>query len=581
MRINYVEMENVRSHKDTAFNIAGQGMTFIKGANGSGKSTIVKAIIFCLFGIGADSIVNESIGKNARVTLTGMNGDDKFTVERYRKHTEHKNNLYFYINDAPVPAATNTALQKKLEDYIGLDYRAFLNIASFSSEMLMFAAATDAERKAIFEKILQDLEVYNEYHEEAKEALLKRRTSKDAAERIIEIESRELEVTEKFLQSEKKKAADEEARVKQKLLKLNQRLAELQKTQTEYEVLSAKNERYRNAANRLHHWLEANEDPSNRWAENRGDIVRAKQYLELLDGGHCGTCNQKIDTKHRLREKKRVENGIELLENLDKELTRLCDAYEAVQDKLDKLNRKEVRFIQKNAKYEDLAERIAMTEDEISELSSDFRKYLGNPKLKKKVLKLKKGITKFKKMLKQEEDHIVYLEEVVKGFSKQGIPNVIIARALSTLEERANGYLDILTSGTLGLSFSGFSLTKKGGVRNKIGIDVVSESGVSSFDSYSGGERQRLNIAILLALRDVAEMNKGVKLNCLFLDEVLDLSLDEGGIEEVLLLLRAKSEAVESIFVISPKASIVHNTSVEFDNVYTVRKRRGFSEINQ
>jgi DNA repair exonuclease SbcCD ATPase subunit len=196
-----------------------------------------------------------------------------------------------------------------------------------------------------------------------------------------------------------------------------------------------------------------------------------------------------------------------------------------------------------------------------------------------KIRTLAKRIAAASRKIKKWNVELQYLKEVTQGFSKQGIPNIIITRALSMLERCANSYLDTLTSGAMSLKLSGMTKTKKGAIRNKIGIDVVSESGVTSFDSYSGGERQRFNIALLLALRDVAEHNKGIKLNCLFLDEVLDLSLDEEGIEEVLQLLRHKKSSVDSIFVITPKTQLVNNTGVTFDTVMEVTKLKGFSNI--
>ncbi len=579
MHIKYIELENIRSHKYTEFSLDNQGLCFIKGKNGSGKSTIVKGLIFCLFGIGADDVVNESVGKNARVAVIGSNGSDTFKVERFRKHEEHKNNLYFFINGKPVKAATNTALQKKLEEWIGCDYRAFLNIASFSNEMLMFAAATDAERKAIFEKILQDLEIYREFHETAKDELEQFKDSRSKYARTIEIDERELDVTKQFFAQEQAKADEEGERNKNKLVALDKKLRTMLKMETEREAMKKKAERLSAAISKLYHFHEGMENQANKWAENRGSIESKLSQLSFLKMNVCTECNQKIDEAHAEKETKRIKKDINRRQMLDDKLSYECRVYERVDDKLTKLGWKETRLYAKVDKYSDLDIQMQEVIDEIDEVKTIAKDNTTVRSLASKVKKLSKSIARLKAMLSDVDNQVVYQEEVVKGFSKVGIPNSIIARALVTLEERTNSYLDILTNGLLGVSFSGFSLTKKGGVRNKISINVISASGVSAFDKYSGGEKQRLNIAILLALRDVAELNKGVHLNCLFMDEVLDLSLDEGGIEEVLSLLKAKRESVDSIFVISPKDSVLFNTSVEFDNVYTVDKKRGFSEI--
>ena len=198
-----------------------------------------------------------------------------------------------------------------------------------------------------------------------------------------------------------------------------------------------------------------------------------------------------------------------------------------------------------------------------------------------KIKKFSKGIAVQRRKKTALEKEAIYIDEVTRGFSRTGIPNVIISRALSFLEERVNVYVDLLTNGALGIRLSGFSTTKKGAVRNKIDIEVISASGVTTFESYSGGERQRLNISMLLALRDVAQMNKGISTNCLFLDEVLDQSLDSQGAADVLLLMQHKRKDVESIFIISPKEEFIKNASGNFDSLFKVYKENGNSTIKE
>jgi DNA repair exonuclease SbcCD ATPase subunit len=580
MKLKAITLRNAFSHKDTEIELDGHGLCLIKGKNGAGKSSIVKALLFAFFGIGTDDVVNNKIGKNTSVKVYGENGEDTFTVKRYRQDTEHKNNLYFFINNEAVAAATNMALQEKLESYLGCDYRSFLTITSFSSDMMMFASATDAERKGIFEKILQDLDIYREYEKEVKQDILEVEADVDELKHDIVADERELDVIKKVLETEESRALILEQRRKEDITKLEDERHELEKKVLASKRLKSKRERYNNAVFSLEQWLDNNLDPT----EEIQDIDNEMYMLDMrqgdLDLDDCPVCSTKLTPEHRKAEMVKIEKR---REELDKEVkvleafrykrSRVTDVMNILFEKIAAIDYKLVRY-----------ETVVATAEKLDEKIEDAKSRLEDPNeamemWSKKLRKLSKRIASETTRVKKFEEKLQYLKEVAQGFSKQGIPNIIITRALTMLERCANGYMDTLTSGAMSLRLTGMTKTKKGAIRNKIGIDVVSESGVTRFDSYSGGERQRLNIALLLALRDVAEHNRGIKLNCLFLDEVLDLSLDEEGIEEVLQVLRSKKSAVDSIFVITPKQQLLHNTGVTFDTVMQVEKIKGYSTV--
>jgi len=580
MKLKAITLRNAFSHKDTEIELDGHGLCLIKGKNGAGKSSIVKALLFAFFGIGTDDVVNNKIGKNTSVKVYGENGEDTFIVKRYRQHTEHKNNLYFFINNEAVAGATNTALQAKLESYLGCDYRSFLTITSFSSDMMMFASATDAERKGIFEKILQDLDVYREYEKDVKQELLEAEVDMDDLGHDIVADERELEVVKKVMETEESRALVLEQRRKERLEELEDAKHELEKRLMTAERLKGKRERYNNAVFRLEQWLDFNLDPT----DEIQDIDNEHYMLDMKAGDlafdDCPVCSTKLTPAHRNEEttkinkrKKELDKELKALEAFRFKRAQVTDVMNILFEKIAAIEYKLVKYESTPASLEEIEDKIEDVKSRLEDPNEAVEMWT------KKLRKLSKSIASATRRIKTFEEKLQYLKEVAQGFSKQGIPNIIITRALTMLERCANGYMDTLTSGAMSLRLTGMTKTKKGAIRNKIGIEVVSESGVTRFDSYSGGERQRLNIALLLALRDVAEHNKGIKLNCLFLDEVLDLSLDEEGIEEVLQVLRVKKNAVDSIFVITPKQQLLHNTGVTFDTVMEVEKKAGFSTV--
>jgi DNA repair exonuclease SbcCD ATPase subunit len=603
MKFKKLILENTYSHKKTEFNLDGRGLCLIVGRNGAGKSSLVKSLLFCLYGIGADSVINKTIGSGACVTLLGTTqpmlpgtadsevnpfGGQPFKIRRYRKHKKHKNNLHFFINDEPVLASTNTELQKKVEKFVGLDYRAFLNVAAFSSEMLQFCSATDVDRKAIFERILQDLDIYNEYYQQAKEEQHAVRIEIDELGHSIDVETRELSVVKKVLEVEKERALTLETARQNKLEELREELSDLELKLATRSKLLDKRLRLQRAVGQLDGWLEEHPFDNQAFFRTQQQFQEADEKITkyfnaentpLSEVDRCSECNQPITEEHRANEIVRLGELRDVVTSVLIEFEIKKDTRQKVTDKFNELNEKSEGLRYKLTKYDTVQDSIKKIKKEIEEVEE---KLDGEEVVKhwtSKTKQLAKKIATYTRQIKKHEETLVYLEEVTIGFSKQGIPNVIVSRALQHLGERANHYLDILTNGAIGIRLSGFSLTKKGSVRNKIGITVVSANEVDDFDSYSGGERQRLNIALLLALRDVAEFNKGVELNCLFLDEVLDLSLDEQGMHDVLFLLQNKKRNVASIFVISPKESLIRNTSSEFDTVLTVTKESGFSKV--
>ena len=113
MDINSVGIRNFLIISEVDAILSGRGLTRIAGenlddttssSNGSGKSCILEAVYWCLFGDtlrsikSADGVVNNNVKKDCSVIVQMTEGDVKYRVERYRKHSKKKNNLYLYIN---------------------------------------------------------------------------------------------------------------------------------------------------------------------------------------------------------------------------------------------------------------------------------------------------------------------------------------------------------------------------------------------------------------------------------------------------------------------------------------------------
>lgn len=168
-------------------------------------------------------------------------------------------------------------------------------------------------------------------------------------------------------------------------------------------------------------------------------------------------------------------------------------------------------------------------------------------------------------------DLLGYYTFWVTGFSNQGLPNLEISSFLEMLEDKTNQLLSFMTK-DLSVKIDDQSFTKKGESREKISYELFSPTKkITTFSSYSGGQKQRVLLADMLSFKELVG-----KFNFLFLDEVLELSLDNNGKEEILKLL-VENFKHDPVFVISHDSEIKNS----FDSVIEVNYENGVSRIGK
>jgi DNA repair exonuclease SbcCD ATPase subunit len=145
---------------------------------------------------------------------------------------------------------------------------------------------------------------------------------------------------------------------------------------------------------------------------------------------------------------------------------------------------------------------------------------------------------------------MAYTQFWVRGYSPQGLPSFVLDAVMPFLTDRTNEYLETLADGDITMSVSTQRELKsqKGEVRDEINIEwtIEGNEGVSK----SGGQRTRMNLAMDIALMDLAATREGIQLDLMMIDEALD-GLDKEGTARVLKLLQKLRKRRGSIFVIS------------------------------
>lgn len=227
--IKSVSIKNFFSYgpQETTLDLSGNGLANISGVNGVGKSTIIEAMLFALYGKTRQEVikdvVNREVGKDCKVSVEFVGDDDEvYKVIRYRAHSTQGDKVYIFKGDKDISKKNASDTNEDIIEYFGMPYIAFVNSTVFSSEFYAnFFSAKNSERLNIFENILSLKEI-SYFYEEVKDILK-------------EISEKEEEVRLRLTESSTKAATAQEAldeynkQAKEKLLELKIQKEEAQK----------------------------------------------------------------------------------------------------------------------------------------------------------------------------------------------------------------------------------------------------------------------------------------------------------------------------------------------------------------
>jgi len=174
-----IEIDNFLSlGEDNKIKFNTDNITFIRGinldtngSNGAGKSTIIEALVWCLFGktirgVSADDVINFDARKNTRVSVE----IDDYKISRHRKHSEHKNDLIIQKGDEILSLGSSRDSTKAIESIFNITYETFINSIVLGSNVNVnfLSAGSNSDRRKIFENLL-DINNFSDFQKECKE----------------------------------------------------------------------------------------------------------------------------------------------------------------------------------------------------------------------------------------------------------------------------------------------------------------------------------------------------------------------------------------------------------------------------
>ena len=558
---NFLSTGNVFSEIDLT-----EGRTnLIVGSNGAGKSTILDALTFSLFSrpfrkISKSMLVNSINEKDCVAEIEFRIGKIEYKVVRGMKPSKFE----IYCNGVLWDKESSVNEQQKNfeNSVLKMNYKSFTQIVVLgSSTFVPFMKLSVPQRREIIEDIL-DIQVFSTMN-----LLLKDRVKEnnveirdvdyqiDLLKDKIELQKQHMLTLEKRTEEDikrKQKQIEEyqttETNGTEEVLILTQQIERLNKEMKEYSKSSEKLKKLNTFLIKLTHKLNTCE--------------KDRKFFE--DHDVCPTCSQELEKEFVATMTDDLDDKIkdisigkdELLEAIEQEEKRL-EKFTELSTEVNNIN---TTISQTNFQLMTIRKQITDIENEIKELEGT------NPDKKAEYNKLetfikdKKNFSRQYADLKKDGDVLTTAGQLLKD---NGIKTRIIKTYLPTMNKLINDFLQRMEF------YVNFTLDE-----NFEEIIKSRYRDIFSYDSFSEGEKARIDIALLLTWRSIAKLKNSVDTNLLILDEIFDGSLDQTGTSDLGYILRNFDENTK-VYVISHK----QNLDDKFDRTITVEKSKNYSTL--
>ena len=566
INFNKLRYKNFLSTGDnfTEINLSADRTTLIVGQNGAGKSTMLDALSFALFGKGHRNINKAQLINS--INNKGMLVEVEFTAygHNFRIIRGLKPVIFEIWRDEELlnQDSHNKEYQKILEQNIlKLNHKSFHQIVVLgSSSFIPFMQLPASTRREIIEDLL-DINVFSKMN-----GILRDKVS--TLKESITDNNHQLEVVRTKINSQKKHLCElqkiSESAKQDKLNLISEEEAELarlntQVTQWEDSVLSDLQTRQSALDTKV------NEMGKYVFQFNAKQKTSNKEILFYEDNEDCPTCQQAIESSFRLDKVQNAKNKWDELEEArqqcEHQIGKLTNDKENLQESID-------TEIEKRNGVNTIKEKISWTQRRITSLQGELSQLqTGVHSLQEARDSLigfesqQSDLTDTKLTLAEEREYNQVITELLKD---TGIKTKIIKQYLPVINKLTNQYLQILDF------YVHFDLDEsfKETIRSR-------HRDAFSYDSFSEGEKQRIDLALLFTWRQIAKMKNSISTNLLILDETFDSSMDADGVENLLKILDTLGIDTNT-FVISHKGELLET---KFEKKLEFIKHKNFSKL--
>ena len=548
----------------TEIKLDDQKSTLIVGSNGAGKSTMLDALTFVLFNkpfrkISKSQLVNTSNEKDCVVQIEFSVGNHDWKIIRGIKPAifeVYKDNVLFD------QVSSSIDQQKWLEQSVlKLNYKSFTQIVVLgSSNFVPFMQLSSQHRREVVEDLL-DIKVFSSMNDivktkikELKDEIKEFGYKKENLEDKIESQRKLIQELVKLKKQSIQDGEDKIKSINKNLNHCDQKKLELTlnietKTKLLEELLYDKQK------------LKKLETLNIKIEQKINSIIEEHKFFKK--NSVCPTCTQDIDENFRLNKIVEIENKAKEIKQGQQELQKSIKDETQIQNEFIKLSKDLLDLNNElnlnNAKINQYREQIKEIESEIQKLTS--RNEDGNTE-GLKLESLKQTLEGIVGQDFQRKEELTNHEFIYMLLKDDGAKTKIIQKYLPVINYNLNKYLEILDFPV------NFNLDEE---FNEKALNPIYED--FSYESFSEGEKMRIDLSILFTWREIAKLKNSINTNLLILDEVFDSSLDEYGTDYFTRIIKYVISNC-NVFVISHKKEELLD---KFDAVICFEKKAGFS----